>query len=167
MRLVCPSCGAVASAEAWTNDSAIRYFFEALIKLPSPVLQQCLPYLSLFRQGTRALAWRRALVIIRNLHDLVEPRTVHWQGGETRPCPAEIWAKAMEATITASPKSLKNHNYMRKIAWELAAELAAQAEADREAARRRRRSEEDEGPAPMSESARQAINDLKQKWGEK
>jgi len=76
-------------------------------------------------------------------------------------------AAAMEATITASPKSLKNHNYMRKIAWELAAELAAQAEADREASRRRRRNEEDEGPAPMSETTRQAINDLKQKWGEK
>jgi len=167
MRLVCPSCGATHSAEAWVNDSAVRYSFEALIKLPSPVLQQCLPYLGLFRQGTRALPWRRALVIIRSLHDLVEPRTVHWQGGETRPCTPEIWAKAMESTIAAGPKGLKNHNYLRKIAWEQAAELATKAEADREAARQRRRDEDDEGPAPMPESARQAINDLKKKWGER
>lgn len=164
MRLVCPSCGAIASAEAWTNDTAIRYFFEVLAKLPSPVLRQSLSYFGLFRQGTRALPWKRALVVAGSLKDLVEAGTVHWQGGETRPCNAETWGKAMEATIATGPKGLKNHNYLRHVAWEMAAELAAKMEAEREAARRRRRSEEEDQPAPISETARQAIDDLKKKW---
>lgn len=167
MRLVCPSCGAVASAEAWQNDSAIRYTFEALVKLPSPVLNQSLSYLGLFRQGTKALPWRRALTIVRGLKDLVETGTVHWQGGETRPCNAEIWGKAIEATLSSGPKGLKNHNYLRHVAWELAAELAAKMEADRESARQRRRKEEDEEPVAMSEATRQSIAEMKEKWGMK
>ncbi|OPY15631.1 MAG: hypothetical protein A4E66_00035 [Syntrophus sp. PtaB.Bin001] len=164
MRLVCPSCGAIASAEAWTNDTAIRYFFKTLTQLPPPVLRQSLSYFGLFRQGTKALPWKRALVVARSLKELVETGTVHWQGGETRPCPAEIWGKAMETTIATGPKGLKNHNYLRHVAWEIAAELAARMEADREAARRKRRPEEEEQPVQMSEAARQAVDDLKKKW---
>jgi len=164
MRLVCPSCGAIASAEAWTNDPAIRYFIEALVQLPPPVLRRALPYLGLFRQGMKALPWRRALVLVRSLNDLVEAGAVHWQGGETRPCDAETWGRAMEATVASGPKGLKNHNYLRHVAWELAAELAARAETDREEARRRRGRDED-GPEPLSDTARQAIAALKKKWG--
>lgn len=165
MRLICPSCGAVASAEAWMNDSIIRNFFEVALKLPSPVQIRTLHYLGLFRQGGKALPWRRALTLAKGLRDLTEQETVHWQGGETRPVTPEIWSRAMEATITASPKGLKNHNYLRHVAWEMAAELAAKAEEAREAARKKRTREVDEDPAPMSETARQAIQDLKNKWG--
>lgn len=167
MRLICPSCGAIASAEAWMNDSIIRNFFETALRLPSPVQIRTLHYLGLFRQGTRALPWRRALTLAKSLRDLTEQETVHWQGGETRPVTPEIWGTAMEATLASNPKGLRNHNYLRKCAYDLAAELAARAEADREAARKRRTREVDEAPAPLSETARQAIEDLKQKWGQK
>ncbi len=165
MRLVCPSCGATASADAWTNDTAIRYTFEALVQLPSPVLRQALSYLGLFRQGTKALPWRRALVITRSLKELVEEGTVHWQGGETRPVNAEIWGKAIEATIASGPKGLKNHNYMRKCAWDLAADLAAKTEKDREANRQKRRPEEATDPTALSDETRKAIADMKKKLG--
>lgn len=165
MKLVCPSCGATASAEAWTNDTAIRYTFDALVKLPAPVLRQALSYLGLFRQGTKALPWKRALTIARSLQELVAAGSVHWQGGETRPCNAETWGKAMEATIAAGPKGLKNHNYLRRIAWEQAAELAARMENDREAARQRKQRYVNEEPAHLSDTARQAIDNLKKKWG--
>ncbi|PKN71218.1 MAG: hypothetical protein CVU54_02005 [Deltaproteobacteria bacterium HGW-Deltaproteobacteria-12] len=167
MKLVCPSCGATASAEAWTNDTAIRYTFEVLVQLPSPVLRQSLSYLGLFRQGTKALPWRRALAVAKSLKDLVETGTVHWQGGETRPCNAEIWGKAIEATLASGPKGLKNHNYLRKCAWEMAAELAAKMENDREAARQKRGRDVDEEPALLSETAQKAIEKLKRSWGEK
>lgn len=167
MKLVCPSCGATHSVEAWQNDAQVRYFLNALTALPAPVQQRALPYCGLFRQGTKALPWRRALVVIQSLKDLVDTGTVHWQGGETRPCTAEIWGQAMEATIAAGPKNLKNHNYLRRICWELAAELAAKAEADRENSRRKRHQEEEEQPAPMSEATRRAVEDLKKKWGER
>lgn len=149
------------------NDSIIRNFIETVIKLPASVQIRTLHYLGLFRQGGKALPWRRALTLAKSLRDLTEQETVHWQGGETRPVTPEIWGKAMEATLASGPKGLKNHNYMRKCAWDLAAELAAKAEADREAARKKRSREVDEEPASMSEATRQAVADLKRQWGEK
>ena len=164
MKLVCPSCGATSSAEAWTNDSAIRYTIEALTQLPAPILRNSLAYLGLFRQGTKALPWRRALMIARSLKELVETGTVHWQGGETRPCTADVWAQAMEATLASGPKGLRNHNYLRKTAWEMAADLAAQMEQKQEEQRRNIR--RDEEPPQMSDTARAAVDALKKKWGE-
>jgi hypothetical protein len=166
MRLTCPSCGATASVEAWQNDAYVRYFIEAIVALPSPVLRQTLAYLGLFRKNGKSLSWPQALGLARDMRSLVETGTVHWQGCETRPCTAEIWAAAMEATLAAAPKGLKNHNYLRQVAWEKAEELARKTETDRETARKRRTREIDEEPMPMGETARQAVTDLKKKWGE-
>ena len=166
MLLTCPSCGAQASLEAWQNDATCRYFLAALVQLPAPVLRQVLPYLGLFRKHGKALPWAKALIIIRGLQELVQEKTVHWQGGETRPATADLWGQAMEATIAAKPKELKNHNYLRNVAWEKAAELAAKQETDREKRRQIRRLEKEDGPAPMSEATRQAVDALHKKWGE-
>jgi hypothetical protein len=149
------------------NDATIRNCLEAIIRLSSPVQIRVLHYLGLFRQGGKALPWRRALTIVKSLRDLTEQETVHWQGGETRPITADVWGRAMEATIASSPKGLKNHNYLRHVAWELATELASQAEKDREANRARRTREVVEEPVAMPETARQAVADLKKRWGEK
>lgn len=149
------------------NDSIIRNFFDVAMKLSSPVQIRTLHYLGLFRQGGKALPWRRALTLAKSLRDLTEQETVHWQGGETRPVTPEIWGRAMEATLASGPKGLKNHNYLRHVAWEMAAEAAAKAEENREASRRRRTREEDESPEPMSETSRNAIAELKRKWGQK
>jgi hypothetical protein len=158
MKLVCPSCGATASLEAWRNDPTIRYFQERLIQLPGPVLAHSLAYLGLFRQPGKALPWRRALTIITSLKDLVEAESVHWQGGETRPITAAIWGQAVEATIAAGPKGLKNHNYLRHVAWEMAAELASRREQDRENERQRRRREgPDDEPRPLSDDLKAEI----------
>ena len=163
--MICPSCGAVASGEAWVNDSIIRNFFEVAIKLPSSVQIRMLHYLGLFRQGGKALPWRRALSLAKSLRDLTEQETVHWQGGETRPVTAEIWGRAMEATITSGPKGLKNHNYLRHVAWEMAEDLAAKVEESREQARRKRTQEAEAEPEPLSDASRRAIEECRQKLG--
>jgi hypothetical protein len=155
----------VASAEAWLNDSTIRNFFEVVVTLPSPVQARTLHYLALFRQGAKALPWRRALTLAKALRDLTQSETVHWQGGETRPITPDIWGQAMEATIVSGPKNLKNHNYLRHVAWEMAAEGAARAEASIETARRNRTREIETGPEPLSEATRQAIERTKRKLG--
>ena len=167
MHLVCPSCGAVASAEAWMNDAMVRNFLEAVIKLSGAVQIRTLHYLGLFRQGGKALPWRRALTLAKSLLELTGKDTVHWQGGETRPITPEIWGQAMEATITSSPRGLKNHNYLRHVAWEMAAEFAAKSERAREESRQRRAKEVDDGPVPISQANQQAVAELKKKWGQR
>lgn len=136
MRLVCPACGAVASAEAWANDATAREFQDVAMKMPGPVQHLVLPYLGLFRSGKGGLSWSRALRILRDLRDLVEPGSVHWEGAETRPAPAHLWAQALDAVLARRPKALTNHNYLRHTAWEMAGGLAADAESGIERRRR-------------------------------
>jgi len=73
MRLVCPSCGAIASLEAWKNDADWRTFVELLVRLPQTVEERTLPYLGLFRKGDRGLTPARARKILSALADLVAP----------------------------------------------------------------------------------------------
>lgn len=167
MRLICPSCGAIASAEAWMNDAIIRNFFETAMKLPAPVQIRTLHYLGLFRKKGKALPWRRALTLAKSLRDLTGQDTVRWESGEMRPATPDLWGRAMEATIASNPQGLKNHNYLRSVAYDLAEELAAKAEKDREATLKKRTRETEGEPEPMSETTRKQIDALKHKWGQK
>jgi hypothetical protein len=130
MILTCPSCGATHSAEGWENDLAAREAMAALVALPAPVAKGCLGYLGLFRPTRRALTWKKAKSITQDLATLVSPGWVQVQGKPARPCPPHIWAQAMEQMTgrTDLTRPLKNHNYLRQIAWQ----LADQADAGRE-----------------------------------
>lgn len=154
MRLVCPSCGAIASMEAWANDANWRAFAEALTKLPKDIEVRALPYLGLFRKGERGLTPPRARKLLAELLDLVASGTVRWDAGEERPAPTEVWARAMDAVLARRPQGLDNHNYLRRVAWESAKELAAQAERDRERAKLHREHVSSPGEAPASDEDR-------------
>ena len=137
MRLVCPCCGAAASIEAWTNDANARSFMGVLTKLPREVQGLALPYIGLFRNGKRGLPWPKALRVLTELSRHMEPGTVQWDGCEVRPAPPALWARAIEAVLARSPEALGNHNYLKHTAWQLAKDLAVQAERDREVQIRR------------------------------
>jgi hypothetical protein len=122
----------VASLEAWANDPAWRQFADLLIKVPGSLQDRVIPYLGLFRQGERGLTPVRAARVLQQLVGILEPGTIRWEGGEERPCPHHVWAEALDATLQRRPKGLKNHNYLRHVAWEMAAPHAAKAERDRE-----------------------------------
>ncbi len=160
MKLTCPACGAVASAEAWVNDASCRQFMDELTRLPGPVQVRTLPYIALFRKSKRGLSWPRALRIIKTLSELVHEGTVQWDGGELRPAPPYLWAEAMDRTIDRSPKALENHNYLRKIAWEMAEKLAAKAEREREQQKMNRAYIERE-PEKVSQVLREFLKEKK------
>jgi hypothetical protein len=136
MRLICPVCGALCSAEAWQNDATCRTFIDLLVKFPNDIRSLVLPYLGLFRTGKSGLTWSRAYRVIADLHTLTASGNVQWEGGETRPAPASLWAAAIDAVLVRRPKALQNHNYLRHVAWEMAAPIAARRERDIEAERR-------------------------------
>jgi hypothetical protein len=154
MILVCPGCGAAASLEAWANDGDWRELVAFLPKIPAPIQGRALAYLGLWRTGKRALKAARALKILEGLKGLVDIGTVHWEGGETRPAPVELWAQALDAVIERRPQALTNHNYLKHTAWDMAAELAAEKERDH--AKTRRREEENaisRGDAEIAEGS--------------
>lgn len=159
MRLVCPSCGAIASLEAWANDPAWRQFADLLVRVPCSLQDRVIPYLGLFRQGSRGLTPLRASRILKQLVELIEPETIRWDGGEERPCPHHVWAEAIDATLQRRPNGLKNHNYLRHVAWEMAAPLAAKAERDRESSLARRELSQPEVPPQMTEEEKAALKE--------
>ncbi len=133
MRLVCPCCGAVASLEAWVKDVHVRRFFSIYVQFPVGIQERLPDYLGLFRSvktgdHPAALSWRRAVRILEQLKELIGAGTVQWDRGEVRPAPPQLWAEAIERVLERRPRGLKNHNYLRHVAWELAAPLAAKAE---------------------------------------
>jgi len=132
MRLICPSCGAIASAEAWENDASARRVLDIVSKLPGAVAVRALPYLGLFRQGKkRVLAWPTAVKLASDLAMMVGYGTVQWDGGEERPAPPELWARLMDQMIGMQKSQQQlNHNYLRKAVWSEAKELAEKAEAE-------------------------------------
>jgi len=123
MKQTCPACGAIASAEAWENDTNSRHANAAMLDLPAPLHRYIKSYLSLFRPQSSALNWAKAHRLTEELLKLVATGNVQVQGKVSRPCPPRIWALAIEQMIERRQqlqRPLKNHNYLRHIAWSLA-----------------------------------------------
>jgi len=156
MRLVCPACGAIASREAWENDTAARQFNALLVSLSPAVQRHATRYLGLFRKGERGLSWKRALKLLSELKDMVESGCVQWDGGEMRPAPPELWAEVMEYMVNSGKKELSDHHYLRKTVWSKARCLAAQTEQQRENARRHAVRD----PEPVSDEERADVKDM-------
>lgn len=125
MRLICPECGAVASATAWANDAAVRQVIKTALEMPWAVSSRALPYIALFRpSGNRGLSWDKALRLMTELAALAVETHVQWDGKPARPVSAEIWGQALESITARPPKKLplKSHGYLTSIAYDLANE---------------------------------------------
>jgi hypothetical protein len=123
MKLVCPSCGATASADSWINDATCRETLAVISRLPSPLPKTCLGYLSLFRPGKNALGWKKALRLALEIEQLAKCGYVSVQGRVDKNCTAGIWAQAMEAMLdqrTGLKLPMPNHRYLEKVAHDLA-----------------------------------------------
>ncbi len=131
MKLVCPSCGAIASADAWLNDTECRAMLAEVVKLPAPLPPSVICYISLFRSEKRALGWKKALRLVREIKELTATGYVRFKGMSDRDCSPAIWAKAMDIMVEQRHNltlPMPNHNYLRKVALDLAADAAKQAE---------------------------------------
>ena len=125
MKLVCPSCGAVHSAEAWSNDPIARQCLKLACELPHAVSSRCFAYLALFRSPGSSLQWKTVLNLLAELKDRVSEPYVQWKRQVARPSSAKIWGDAMERMIECPPKRLpvKSHGYLRSVAYEIADEM--------------------------------------------
>lgn len=138
MRLICPSCGAIHSAESWMNDSLTRQCLIIVAGLPWEVSRRCLSYLALFRPVTRGLAWSKALRLLSELQDLVRAPQIQWERKAARPNSVTAWGLAMERMIEKPPKRLPvtSHGYLRSVAYEIADDMDKTAERRRPVERR-------------------------------
>jgi hypothetical protein len=132
MRLICPSCGAIASVEAWLSNADSRECLRIVAGMPSDVGRKTLPYLTLFRprvpendKGYRGLIWPRALRLALDLKRLVEEPFISWENRPARPNNPLAWSQALEQVIQRPPRRLplETHGYLRRIAYDIADEM--------------------------------------------
>jgi len=127
MRLICPSCGALHSAEAWSNDAAARQCLIVVAELPVEVAKRSLPYLALFRPigSKRGLNWDKALRLLHTLRQMVMESHIQWDRMPARPNSAAAWAQALEQIAQRPPTRLPltSHGYLKKIAYDLANDM--------------------------------------------
>lgn len=108
-----------------------RQTIQAACALPAQVVKVVLPYLGLFRPEKQALRWSKSLKLINELSAMIAPGYIQIQGKAARPCPPHLWAQALEQMAerrTTLTLPLKNHNYLRQVAYQ----IADQADAGRE-----------------------------------
>lgn len=127
MRLICPSCGACASADVWQQDATIRQCIQMVAEMPSYVSRHVLAYLGCFRPvgSAQGLKWPKAHRLLSELKAMVEQSHISWDKKPARPNDARFWAQAIEAILERANQGrlklpLDNHNYLRAIAYDLA-----------------------------------------------
>jgi hypothetical protein len=128
VRLACPSCGAVASLEAWALDDDARATVAAIVGLPGGIQARALRYLGLFRrpESKRGMNWVRAKSLAIEQAALVGAKEIAWD--DRRPLVNRLgwWEQALDVVLERADndklrRPLENHNYLRCIAYDLAA----------------------------------------------
>lgn len=135
MRLVCATCGAVASIEAWLNDPVCREALGILSALP----ENTSDYIGLFRARnsgitSRGLRWPRVLTLAKELQTLVSSGWVKGKDGDIdRPATRSHWGQAITRMVNFPPRKtpLKNHNYLIAVVYDMASETAWKSETHR------------------------------------
>ncbi|MCK4789231.1 MAG: hypothetical protein KAV87_36145 [Desulfobacteraceae bacterium] len=138
MKLICPSCGAVHSTDAWRNDPVIRQCLKMTGDFPYDISSRCFAYLALFRPQEKSLQWKKVLRLLSELAVLTDHAHIQWQKKPARPSSAKAWGLAMEQICENPPKHLplKSHGYLNAIAYDIADDMDRQGEAKRNQAER-------------------------------
>lgn len=167
MKLICPSCAAIHSAESWLNDADARACMQIIARLPKEVSVWCLNYLALFRSNSgRGLQWKTAFRLITELLDMVAAGHISWDGKPARACPPRIWGQALERLTQHPPQRLplKSHGYLQAMAYDMANDVDKEMEkqqnqAERSGALKSRRGEKQ--PERMTLEEMKKISDEK------
>ncbi|BBO84504.1 hypothetical protein DSCO28_50700 [Desulfosarcina ovata subsp. sediminis] len=127
MRLKCPACRTSAGADAWAAEVHVEDALKLCLTLPSIIDDRILYYLALFRpRSGRPMNWLTTRNHIDSLKKLVDPVSINWNRQPGRENSPLAWAAAMDRAI-AHPNldlPLKDHNWLRKVAYGIAGEMA-------------------------------------------
>lgn len=132
MKGVCQSCGAVAPLEWFLADGKYKQCLTVMSTIPREVSPVTVRYLGLFRPASgRAMSPDKTVRILGEIVALVTSGHVQVKGKVARPCPARIWAEAMEQMLAqrdALDLPMASHVYLLKVAYGLADAADAGAE---------------------------------------
>jgi hypothetical protein len=137
MNGTCQTCGTTAPIEWFLSETEHRQLCAVLVELPKDIQRVIFHYLGLFRPVTgRAIQAKKAARLLAEIKALVIAGHVQVDRKPARPCPPQIWAMAMEQMIERRDRlsiPMPNHEYLKKIAYDLADQADSQAERTRNA----------------------------------
>jgi hypothetical protein len=138
MQLKCPSCGAVASLQAFLADEHAAAALQTALQMPAPLGGRIVDYLGLFRPAKNALSWGR---VAKLLEELLEPikaaQLTH--DGIIYAAPLSYWQEALDEMLARRERldlPVKSHGYLFSIVASKAKKDGAKAETQREEQRR-------------------------------
>lgn len=138
MKLVCPSCHATHSAEAWSSDADARMALLVAAELPSELGAVAIRYLGLFRPASRGLAWSRVRKLLDELATMIKAGSIR-RSGRDWPAPPAAFRAAMQRMLDKRDDldlPLDGHGYLLSILAGEANKAEAKAERSTEESRR-------------------------------
>ena len=127
MILKCPVCRARASADAWAAEADVEAVMVILSDMPTEISRRALAYLGLFRpvSGKRPMAWATTRTHAESFKKLIDANEIKWDRGPSRANNPLAWAAAMDRAIQhpSLDLPLKDHNWLRKVAYGIAGEI--------------------------------------------
>jgi hypothetical protein len=118
MIINCPCCQARIPLEAALEDAAARELFGVLAGLPAEAVRPLVVYLGLFRGGSRALAWERALRLSREVLALHEDPLMLAKGL------SETVRAIRDKQAAGDGRAMRNHNYLTAVLGTLGSDTA-------------------------------------------
>lgn len=129
---VCTACGARQPLEAGFVGDDAKLLADVCAMMDPVIARPALGYLRLFKPRATELRLSRAVKLLRELHALVKAGRVSADDRSAleRPATPAMWAAGIEQMQACPPGGipLSNHNYLRKVVFDLANRSDAVAE---------------------------------------
>jgi hypothetical protein len=120
----CQTCGTIAPIEWFLSETDHRQVEGILVEIPREIGGLIWHYLALFKpESGKAMQIKKAARLLSEIKQLTTKGHVQYEKKVARPCPPRIWALAIEQMIERRSHlslPMPNHNYLIKIAWDLA-----------------------------------------------
>jgi len=168
MNGICKKCGTTGPLKDFLQRNEDVRTAAIINALPAQVATFTLEYLELFYPASgRAMAGSKTQRLVADLQALVCQPTIHKPGAVSRSCNPQIWADAMEQMLNQTSGlglPMKNHNYLRSIAWAMAVQADAAAEKNTDL---KRAVGVDRGESLPLPKGRDPLETIKQEWDRK
>lgn len=167
VRITCPSCGTDYPVEAGLVEGDAKRLGAVLAGMEPVLGRAALQYLHLFKPPKTTLRLSRAVKLLAELADLVDPGTVcrDERSGMRRPATPATWAAGIEQMLAQRDRltlPLSQHNYLRQVVYAIADQADAAAERQREETlRRRQASPAGTGVSPPQPPENKLVNELR------
>ncbi len=117
----CPVCGVRGHLAIFLVVMESKQAMAIIAELPREVSSISLYYLDLFRPASgQAIGMNKAMRLLSDLRDEIKCGYVQPKGKIARPCPAWIWAEAIQTMLdqrACLDLPMPNHTYLKKVAW--------------------------------------------------